>query len=99
MREILSYFYSWSPNLVASQDGEVWRRHRRVLGPAFNNRLYDILSCCTFARLLLYRYQKVWVDTVNLYRQMEAAEGWSSKEMVDISSAEALSTKVRFLYL
>ncbi len=29
----------WGMNLFAA-DGDVWRKHRRVVGPAFNNKLY-----------------------------------------------------------
>ncbi|KAH6890119.1 hypothetical protein BKA70DRAFT_1329079 [Coprinopsis sp. MPI-PUGE-AT-0042] len=30
----------WGMNLVAAEGGEEWRRHRRVMGPAFSNDLY-----------------------------------------------------------
>ncbi|KAG6860150.1 hypothetical protein C0995_015073, partial [Termitomyces sp. Mi166 len=74
---------TWGPNLVASQEGEVWRKYRRVVGPAFNNILY----------------RTVWAETLNLYRQMEAAEGWSNKTVVDIPSVQVLSTKMALLVI
>jgi cytochrome P450 len=31
-------FSLWGMNLVAAE-GEMWRKHRRIMGPAFNNNL------------------------------------------------------------
>lgn len=36
----IDYFNrKWGMNLLAADGGDIWRRHRRVVGPAFNNDL------------------------------------------------------------
>ncbi|KAG6865642.1 hypothetical protein C0991_000812 [Blastosporella zonata] len=73
----------WGANLVASQDGEVWRRHRRVVGPAFDGTLYQL----------------VWTKTLETYAEMEAAEGWSNCDVVDLPAVQAISTKMALLVI
>ncbi|KAF8637894.1 hypothetical protein AX17_002517 [Amanita inopinata Kibby_2008] len=72
----------WGMNLGAAE-GEVWRKHRRVIGPAFNNRLY----------------QHVWDQTLNLYREMISTEGWSDKDSVDVPVAQKLTFKLALLVI
>ncbi|KAG9223608.1 hypothetical protein CCMSSC00406_0009239 [Pleurotus cornucopiae] len=57
----------WRSNIIYSQ-GDVWRKHRRVLGPAFHNTLYA----------------DVWSRTIQAYHDMVAAEGWHELNVVDI---------------
>ncbi|KAG6865641.1 hypothetical protein C0991_000811 [Blastosporella zonata] len=73
----------WGRNLVASEDGDVWRRHRRVVGPAFNNKLYEM----------------VWSETLNTYHQIEVAEGWTIKNTVVIPAVQVISTKLALLVI
>ncbi|PPQ69426.1 hypothetical protein CVT24_001475 [Panaeolus cyanescens] len=63
-------------NLIAA-DGEVWRKHRRVMGPAFNGKLYDL----------------VWKETLDTYREMVSAEGWLGKSSVEIPAVQRLTFK------
>ncbi|KAF8637847.1 hypothetical protein AX17_002473 [Amanita inopinata Kibby_2008] len=72
----------WGMNLF-SADGDMWRKHRRIVGPAFNNRLY----------------QSVWVQTVAAYREMVAVEGWAEKEVVDVSVVQHLTFKLALLII
>ncbi|KAH6870889.1 hypothetical protein BKA70DRAFT_1242202 [Coprinopsis sp. MPI-PUGE-AT-0042] len=58
----------WGVNLVAAEGGEEWRRHRRVMGPAFSNDLHQL----------------VWKKTADTYRDMCAAEGWTDKKIVEV---------------
>ncbi|KAG5646364.1 hypothetical protein DXG03_003687 [Asterophora parasitica] len=73
----------WGQNIVAALGGETWKKHRRVVGPAFNNKLYE----------------KVWDESIATYRQMEDAEGWGqgtdpdAKRVVDLPSVQEISTK------
>ncbi|KAG6909412.1 hypothetical protein DXG01_000565 [Tephrocybe rancida] len=67
----------WGANLAASQDGDMWRRHRRIVGPAFNNSLYHM----------------VWAKTLETYNEMVAAEGWSTRTTVDIPTVQTYTTK------
>ncbi|KAJ7147264.1 cytochrome P450 [Mycena filopes] len=46
-----------------SENGAEWTRHRRILSPAFNPEMYA----------------HVWEETVDIYNQMVAAEGWTDK--------------------
>jgi len=57
----------WGMNL-ASANGETWRKHRRILGPAFNNKLYE----------------HVFDESVKLYRDMIQSEGWVEKVEVPV---------------
>ncbi|KAJ7033726.1 cytochrome P450 [Mycena alexandri] len=52
-------FSQWGMNLAASE-GLMWRKHRRVVGPAFNTELYKL----------------VWKKTMETYRDMVEVEGW-----------------------
>ena len=40
------------------------------------------------------RYEMVWKQTFNTYREMVSAEGWSDKEEIDIPVAQELTFKV-----
>ncbi|KAG6828824.1 hypothetical protein H0H92_006649 [Tricholoma furcatifolium] len=69
----------WGRNVIASLDGEEWRRHRRIIGRAFTgNRLY----------------QMVWVETLKTYNQMETVEGWETRNELVIPAVHQHSSKV-----
>ncbi|RDB29811.1 hypothetical protein Hypma_014185 [Hypsizygus marmoreus] len=68
---------------LAAADGETWRRHRRIMGPAFNNTLY----------------QMVCSETLETYRDMISAEGWDSKDTIDVPVIQRLTFKLAFLIL
>ncbi|KAF8914778.1 cytochrome P450 [Mucidula mucida] len=69
----------WGMNLVAS-DTDVWRKHRRIVGPAFNNKLYE----------------SVWSFTAKTYYDMMRAEGWDGAKEVNVTAVQSLTLKVRF---
>ncbi|KAK1228955.1 hypothetical protein PQX77_007995 [Marasmius sp. AFHP31] len=54
----------WGPNLAAS-NGEQWRKHRRVMGPAFNAKLYSV----------------VWKKTQDIYHEMVSTGEWKKDEI------------------
>jgi len=66
-------------NIIAAEGGEVWRRHRRIMGPAFNNETYGL----------------VWEETVRVYKEMMVNEKWDDKEIVEIPVAQQYTFKVR----
>lgn len=66
-------------NLVASEK-ETWRRHRRIMGPAFNNRTFRL----------------VWDETVKLYDDMIKTEGWDKVDSFEIDRFQSRSFKVRY---
>ncbi|KAH7919052.1 cytochrome P450 [Leucogyrophana mollusca] len=73
-------FLFWGPNIIAA-DREVWRKHRRIMGPAFNNETYSL----------------VWSTSQQLYADMLAAEGWNSRNTIDVASMQTLTFKFSLL--
>ncbi|TFK72488.1 cytochrome P450 [Pluteus cervinus] len=69
-------------NLVTAE-GELWRKHRRIVGPAFANDLY----------------QFVWQETRNIYKDMIETEGWSNVDTVSVSAVQNLTFKVALLVI
>ncbi|KAF9525621.1 cytochrome P450 [Crepidotus variabilis] len=72
----------WGMNLVAA-DKEVWRKHRRIVGPAFNNSVYEM----------------VWKETLQLYRDMTAAEQWDGKQEIVVPVAQDITFKLALLVI
>ncbi|KAF7344610.1 hypothetical protein MSAN_01943300 [Mycena sanguinolenta] len=77
-----SPFLPWGMNLAAA-DGPMWRKHRRVVGPAFGPSLYKL----------------VWEKTAETYRDMVETEGWKCKEAVDIPVVQKITLKLAFLII
>ncbi|KAJ6470065.1 cytochrome P450 [Mycena vitilis] len=75
-------FLTWGMNLAAS-DGPVWRKHRRIVGPAFGTELYKL----------------VWKKTIEVYRDMVEVEGWEAKDVVDIPVIQKITLKLAFLLI
>ncbi|TFK72490.1 cytochrome P450 [Pluteus cervinus] len=69
-------------NLVAAE-GEVWRKHRRIVGPTFTNDLYQL----------------VWQKTYHTYHEMIEVEGWSKKDTVSVSAVQSLTFKLALLII
>ncbi|KAF8138090.1 cytochrome P450 [Mycena galopus ATCC 62051] len=53
------FFLAWGMNLAAAE-GSMWRKHRRIVGPAFSTDLYKL----------------VWNNTSKTYREMVEVERW-----------------------
>ena len=90
----------WGDNVASMEGGESWRRHRRIIGPAYNSQLYvasffDFL--CTFKDI--WRYELVWEESCRIYYDMTSSEGWDSKTSFDISAVQSFSYKVRRLQI
>ncbi|KAK7034506.1 hypothetical protein VNI00_012353 [Paramarasmius palmivorus] len=69
-------------NLAAANE-DVWRRHRRVMGPAFNSKLYNL----------------VWDQSIKTYRDMIQNEpGWTGKT-VDAPVIQSITFKFALLVL
>ncbi|KAK0458101.1 cytochrome P450 [Desarmillaria tabescens] len=67
----------WGMNLVAA-DGEIWRRHRRIMGPAFNNDLYKL----------------VWNKTQKIYYEMLVVDQWANKHEVSVPAVQKITFKL-----
>ncbi|KAF8989425.1 cytochrome P450 [Cyathus striatus] len=72
----------WGISLFVS-DGDAWKRHRRVVGPSFSNKLYEL----------------VWSEVVRTYSEMVVAEGFEDKKVVEIPAVQSLTTKLAFLII
>ncbi|KAJ2933973.1 hypothetical protein H1R20_g3142, partial [Candolleomyces eurysporus] len=72
----------WGQNLVAA-DGDAWRKHRRVMGPAFNSKLY----------------QTVWTKTAEIYDQMVEGEGWTGKDSIEVPAIQKITFQVALLVI
>lgn len=72
----------WGMNLIAAE-GEMWRKHRHIVGPPFNNRLYKM----------------VWYETLNTYHEMISEEGWTTTNSVDVHIIQKLTFKLALLIL
>jgi hypothetical protein len=72
----------WGLNLVTSNKDD-WRRHRRIMGPAFNTSTYSI----------------VWTETLRVYRDIITAEGWAQKDLVTLRPVQAYTIRVAFLVI
>ncbi|KAF9529862.1 cytochrome P450 [Crepidotus variabilis] len=72
----------WGMNLL-SADKEMWRKHRRVVAPAFNPQLY----------------QEVWAKTLQIYQEALIAEGWNQKKAVSIPCIQTITFKVALLII
>lgn len=64
-------------NVVASED-EVWRRHRRIVAPAFNHTTY----------------RNVWMTTARVYHDMIEKEGWTNAKVARIVNTNIITHKV-----
>ncbi|TFK28623.1 cytochrome P450 [Coprinopsis marcescibilis] len=71
----------WGSNILASEGGEHWRAHRRIMAPAFSQGLYELL----------------WKTSISLYRQMLAGEGWETKKVAQVSRAQDFTYKFALL--
>ncbi|KDQ08639.1 hypothetical protein BOTBODRAFT_37792 [Botryobasidium botryosum FD-172 SS1] len=63
-------------NVVTLQK-EAWKKHRRVVHPAFSNKLYSL----------------VWKESMRMFRDMVDTEGWDKKQSVDIPLLSNLTSK------
>ncbi|KAF7360369.1 hypothetical protein MVEN_00766600 [Mycena venus] len=73
---------AWGMNL-ASAEGAMWRKHRRIVGPAFGPELYKL----------------VWKKTFEIYRDMIEIEGWKDREIVKIPVIQNITLKLAFLLI
>ncbi|CAL1711144.1 unnamed protein product [Somion occarium] len=72
----------WGESL-STTNGEDWRRHRRILGPAFSNETYVT----------------VVKETASIYREMVAAEGWMDNTEVVVEEFHRIPSHVAFVAL
>lgn len=66
----------WGPNMFAAE-GDEWRKHRRIISPAFSSATFD----------------SVWRNTARVFDEMALVEGWSEKLTVEIPAVNDLTFK------
>ncbi|TFK59164.1 cytochrome P450 [Pluteus cervinus] len=69
-------------NIIAA-DGEQWRKHRRIVGPAFSKDLYQL----------------VWQEVCHIYDEMTEAEGWSQKDTFEVPAIQSFTFKMALLII
>ncbi|KAJ6488014.1 cytochrome P450, partial [Mycena sanguinolenta] len=72
----------WGMN-ISSAEGALWRKHRRIIGPAFGPELFKL----------------VWNKTLEIYRDMIQVEGWKDKNSVDVPVTQEITLKLAFLLI
>ena len=75
---LISLSYSILGMNVLSSEGEDWKRHRRIIAPAFNPTTY----------------LNVWETTVNVYKEITEKEYWEGKETVTVNNFNLITHKV-----
>ncbi|KAJ8515192.1 hypothetical protein ONZ45_g7333 [Pleurotus djamor] len=72
----------WGPNVFAA-NGADWRRHRRIMAPAFSSNTYSLIR----------------EEVSSLYQDICAAEGWNKSDVVTIPSISHLTIKLTLLVI
>ncbi|KAL7277610.1 hypothetical protein ACG7TL_008537 [Trametes sanguinea] len=72
----------WGPSVFAA-NGEDWKRHRRIIAPAFSPETYA----------------SVWAETSRVFGEMESAEGWITKPVVDIPVVNDYTYKLALILI
>jgi len=66
----------WGDSLAASS-GEIWKRHRRVVAPAFHNKIFS----------------KVRTEATHIFNEMVESEGWTQRNEVFIADVKPIALK------
>ncbi|GJE92691.1 cytochrome P450 [Phanerochaete sordida] len=72
----------WGPNIFAA-NGDEWRKHRRVINPAFSQD----------------SYVSVWQNTARVFDEMVANEGWLTQSKVEIPIVNKLTNKLALILI
>ncbi|ESK95649.1 cytochrome p450 [Moniliophthora roreri MCA 2997] len=70
-------------NSLPSVSGDIWRRHRRVVAPAFGTKVLN----------------SAWQDAIDVYGQMMQDEGWEKEDEIVLPESHSLVLKVTLLVL
>ncbi|KAJ6462035.1 cytochrome P450 [Mycena vitilis] len=68
---------------LASASGDVWRKHRRILSPAFNPQLYSF----------------AWDETSVAYEEVVNAEGWLTEHEINVPSINTIVHKFSLMMI
>ncbi|KAJ7106841.1 cytochrome P450 [Mycena crocata] len=73
----------WGDNVI-SASGDIWKRHRRIMAPAFTRKV---------------RYSIVVAETIATYWEMLAAEGWEALQSVEVANVNDLPQKFALIII
>ncbi|KAJ6483703.1 cytochrome P450 [Mycena vulgaris] len=68
---------------IASSSGEMWKRHRRIVVPAFNARNYSLVAA----------------ESIGTYKIMSSVEGWESEEEILIPEINPIILRFTFIIM
>ncbi|KAJ6587211.1 cytochrome P450 [Mycena vulgaris] len=72
----------WGDNVVAA-NGEMWKRHRRIVAPAFTSKTHSM----------------VVAETTSIYKEMAEAEKWEGKDEILESEFNRLPYKLTLIVI
>ncbi|KAJ7915447.1 cytochrome P450 [Mycena leptocephala] len=72
----------WGRNLF-TENGSEWRRHRRIMNPAFNPGTYAL----------------VWDEAAKLYQAMTSAEGWVNQNEIVLPATHDITSKFTLIII
>ncbi|KAG0706753.1 cytochrome P450 [Suillus ampliporus] len=72
----------WGPSVTVAEQDQ-WRKHRRIVGPAFNNDTYKL----------------VWDTTQRMYADMIDCERWAEKATIDVPRLQQLTFKFTLIII
>ncbi|KAJ7477257.1 cytochrome P450 [Mycena galericulata] len=68
---------------LASASGDTWRKHRRILSPAFNAKLYSL----------------VWDEASVAYEEVVSSEGWVTERQTNVPSINSIVHKFSLMMI
>ncbi|KAJ6631398.1 cytochrome P450 [Mycena sp. CBHHK59/15] len=68
---------------IASSSGDMWKRHRRIVGPAFNAKNYSLVA----------------TESVRTFRAMFSVEGWETQKEIVIPEINTIILRFTFLIM
>ncbi|KZV76573.1 cytochrome P450 [Peniophora sp. CONT] len=72
----------FGPNMLGVE-GEEWKRHRRIIQPAFSKETY----------------KNVWEESFRLFDEMSECEGWDDKDEVSIDPINLITSRFTLLMI
>ncbi|KAJ7503187.1 cytochrome P450, partial [Mycena galericulata] len=68
---------------IASSSGDMWKRHRRIVGPAFNAKNYSLVA----------------TESVRTYKAMASVEGWDSEKDILVAAINPIVLRFTFIIM
>ncbi|KAJ7478583.1 cytochrome P450 [Mycena galericulata] len=82
MKQLFGQEGIWGDS-IASSSGDMWKRHRRIVGPAFNAKNYSLVA----------------TESVRTYKAMASVEGWDSETDILITAINPIVFRFTFIIM